>query len=252
LNEEQPVIIVGGYANYGHFMFEFLPKIVEGLRLFGNKYEFVVNDSITRWIDIANIISKQMIGTYPKFRIVPYDSCIKSNHFIVIESTRAEGLKYISSKENLNLIQEMSAKGVRSLKADSPKKIYLKRPDNVKWRKIANAEEVRAYWSRRGYSIIEMGKLSQRNQISILSNCTHIIVEAGADSMAPSLCQKGCKILELLPEGMVAGFGSATSQYALKHNYRRIYGKLTGENSGIYGIDHDYRINMTRFEEVSG
>jgi len=140
LNEEQPVIIVGGYANYGHFMFEFLPKIVEGLRLFGNKYEFVVNDSITRWIDIANIISKQMIGTYPKFRIVPYDSCIKSNHFIVIESTRAEGLKYISSKENLNLIQEMSAKGVRSLKADSPKKIYLKRPDNVKWRKIANAE----------------------------------------------------------------------------------------------------------------
>ena len=36
LNEEQPVIVVGGYANYGHFMFEFLPKIVEGLRLFGN------------------------------------------------------------------------------------------------------------------------------------------------------------------------------------------------------------------------
>ena len=43
----------------------------------------------------------------------------------------------------LNLIQEMSAKGVRSLKADSPKKIYLKRPDNVKWRKIVNADEVR-------------------------------------------------------------------------------------------------------------
>ena len=69
--------------------------------------------------------------------------------------------------------------------------------------------------------------------------------------MAPSLCQKGCKILELLPEGMLAGFGSATSQYALKHNYRRIYGKRTGENGGIYGIDHDYKINMTRFEEVS-
>ena len=250
-DEKEPIVIVGGYPNYGHFVFEFLPKIVEGLRLFGNKYEFVINDSITKWIDLANVIGQGMIGAYPRFRIIPYDSCITSNSFILIESTRAEGLKYISSKENLNLIQEKSAKGIEDIKKDSPGKVYLKRSNSVKWRKIINAEEVRNYWEKRGYVIVEMGKLTQREQVNILCNCTHIIIEAGADSMAPSLCKKGCRILELLPDGMVAGFGSATSQYALEHYYKRIYGKRTEINTGKYGIDYDYKIDITKFEEIS-
>ena len=29
--EEEPVIIIGGYPNYGHFVFEFLPKSLKGL-----------------------------------------------------------------------------------------------------------------------------------------------------------------------------------------------------------------------------
>ena len=49
--EEEPVIIIGGYPNYGHFVFEFLPKIVEGIKLFGNRYDFVINSSIAKWID---------------------------------------------------------------------------------------------------------------------------------------------------------------------------------------------------------
>ena len=85
---------------------------------------------------------------------------------------------------------------------------------------------------KRGYVVVEMGKLTQRKQIQILRRCTHIVVEAGADSMAPSLCPPGCKIIELIPEGMVAGFGSVSSQYALGHDYKRIYGKLDGQNAG--------------------
>ena len=69
LDEREPVVIVGGYPNYGH-MFGFLPKIIEGLKLFGNRYDFVINASVVKWIDLVNIISKAMIGEYPKFRIV--------------------------------------------------------------------------------------------------------------------------------------------------------------------------------------
>ena len=57
-------------SQHGHFMFEFLPKIIEGLKLFGNRYDFVINASVVKWIDLVNIISKAMIGEYPKFRIV--------------------------------------------------------------------------------------------------------------------------------------------------------------------------------------
>lgn len=250
LNESEPVVIVGGYPNYGHFMFEFLPKIIEGLKLFGNKYDFVINASVVKWIDLVNIISKGMIGEYPRFRIVPNDSCIKANNFITIESTRGDGLDIYSSKVNLKLIQKMSSAGLEKCKDNTPIKIYIRRPKNVRWRKIVNADDVRSFWEKRGYLIVEMGRLTQRKQIQILRRCTHIVVEAGADSMAPSLCPPGCKVIELIPEGMVAGFGSASSQYALGHDYKRIYGKLNGQNAGNHLIDHDYMVDMKTLREL--
>ena len=116
--EEEPVIIIGGYPNYGHFVFEFLPKIVEGIKLFGNRYDFVINSSIAKWIDLANAISQGMINALPRFRIIPYGACIKSDNFIAIESTRAEKLRYYNCRENLKLVQKIQAKELEIISVD--------------------------------------------------------------------------------------------------------------------------------------
>ena len=67
--------------------------------------------------------------------------------------------------------------------------------------------------------------------------------------MAPSLCREGCKILELLPEGMVAGFGSASTHFALGQSYRRVYGKKVGENKGDLSIDYNYFIDIEELDQ---
>ena len=107
-----------------------------------------------------------------------------------------------------------------------------------------NSKEVRSYFEANGFKVIEMGIISQRKQIALLGSCNQIIVESGADSMAPSFCPPGCRIIELMPQGMVAGFASSSTQFALNHNYSRVYGKKEVANEGNISIDHDYTINI--------
>ena len=249
VGEKEPVIIIGGCPNYGHFVFEFLPKIVEGIKLFGNRYVFVINSSIAKWIDLANAISQGMIKEIPRFRIVPYGACIKSDNFIVIESTRAERTKYYNCKHNLKLVQKNSAKGIGRYITKSATKLYLRRAEDVQWRKIVNADAVRDYYRKRNFSVVEIWKLSQREQIALLKDCSKIVIEAGADSMATSLCPEGCEILELLPEGLVCGFGSASTHFALGHKYKRVYGKKVEENNGNLSIDYNYLIDIEKLDQ---
>ena len=239
-HNRDPVVIVGGVANYGHFMFEFLPKIVEALSLFGTRYSFVVSERLARWLNLANLISYSLTRSLPRYIVVPDSSRIKISNCILIESTRARRLQYIYSRSNLCAIRNSAGNGM--LDADLPRKLYLRRSDNG-WRNISNSQSVRSLCESKGYVIIEMGKLRQRDQIRLLANCEEVVVEAGADSMAPSLCREGCSIIELMPKGMVAGFGSISSQFALGHKYTRIIGNKTDINYGRLPIDSDYNIS---------
>ena len=92
-----------------------------------------------------------------------------------------------------------------------------------------------------------MGKLSQRDQIALLKDCSNIVVE-GADSMAPSLCREGCKILELLRKVWLRGLAQ---RYTLRvrAKLQKIYGKKVGENKGDLSIDYNYFIDIEELDQ---
>jgi len=248
-NVDKPAVIVGGTNNYGHFIFEFLPKIVQSLVLFGTRYPLIVNESIKRWLDLANIISSSIIDELPTYLVVPDGSRLVVDDCILVESTRAvERDRFIWSDKILRVTRDSALKGRTTIHNTSPR-LYLCRPRDSH-RSIENREEIRRLCEQRGFSLVEMGKLSQAQQLDLLANCSCIIIEGGADSMAGSLCPQYCKIIDLLPEGMLGGFGSLSSHLALNQRYIRVYGRTTSVNKGRLQIDNDYMINLDLLNHV--
>ena len=243
------IIPIGGNSNYGHFVFEFIPKMVYAAKYINEENLYLFTESTRRWSDLARIVHKGITGKEINMAFIPDKSTYYAKDVALVESSYAQGLKYYSCFETWLTLSKVITHLFGDNKAN--KKLYLRRPNNKDtWRKIINAEEIREIAIKNNYQVIEMGKLSQEEQLVLLANCDNVIVEAGADSLAPSLCRTGANVIELIPKSMVAGFGSVSSHLALRQSYKRVIGQEGKTNRGHLEIDKDYLIDKVEFQKT--
>ena len=244
------VVVIGGNANYAHYLFEYLPKIISIATSFGTTSSvFLLNKSAEKWADLTYIIFNLLKLGRPKLFFVPSNpiSLFSAENPIFVESSHAIDSHYYIDFDIIKSINSVG-KDFRSASSNS-RKLYLAREktDNT-WRNLINSDQIRRLFMSNGFQIVFMSRLSQIEQIKLLSTSSHIVVEAGADSFATIFAPPSCNILELLPANFLNGFGPLTSHRVLSHNYCRIQGSLQKRNIGATSIDHDYFISISQIQ----
>ena len=244
LSKSNNFIPIGGNKNYGHFIFEFLPKVVWALSTIGSECNFIINKSCKKWIALIDILALIICKKIPNYSIIDDQkvkkySCLNP---IFIESSFAINSNYYSCFETLNVINRavINTYGNKYIQ----KKIYLSRKEGPNtWRQLENKLEIQSIFKKKGYEIMNLSELSQEDQLKLLANTSEIVVEGGADSYSTIFCPRGCKIIELIPNNFVNGFGPISMHVPLEQNYQRVEGKVKEYNRGKLLIDKNFEIS---------
>ena len=251
LTKSENYIAIGGHANYGHFLFEFLPKIIWALNTMGSDCNFIINKRSEKWLDLIDILSIILCKKIPNYTIIDQTKISKFTCLnpTFIESAFSTKGNFVTCFKTLNILNSAI---INKYQTESPqKKLYLAReskPTSV--RQLENKEEIRSIFQEKNYKVLNMSKFSQEEQLKILANASDIVVEAGADSLATIFCAPKCKITELIPENFVNICGPFSSHVPLKQNYRRLEGEVKKTATATLAIDNNFNISPELVKKI--
>lgn len=198
-------------ANFGHFIFEFLNRLVmfEQLGLL-NKLPVVIYDCLpSRWegfLELMGVSKEQLVrvpivGT-PAFRRVWLSS---SCHY-----RDSRGL-YRFWGEGLSWLRSRCFASIGGAKISDRRRVYISRGD-AEWRRVTNEDKVIDLLTAYGFEVPDMPKLSAHEQVELMSGAELIVSAAGA----------GCVMTHFAPESCIHIF------MALKGGQQGPYGGLAG------------------------
>lgn len=251
-NQYDKIVAIGGNSNFAHFLFEYMPKILTAASISGENTLFTCSKSIVKWLPIASFIVKKCFGY--NLKILPIDTksikSYKCKNPLVVESTFSVGASYFINHDALKLANSTVVEHFGGYDNGHNSKIYLMRVSNQNtWRNLSNKSEIRSFFKRNGFNLVQMANLPLLKQLQLMAHATHVVVEGGADSFITIFCPPGAKIIELLPLNFVNGFGPLTSSLCLSQKYTRISGKRLKTNLGATSIDNDYFIDITNMKK---
>ena len=247
----RPSFMIGGTQNYGHFIFEFLPKAVFALMHFGPEIDLYINTVCSKFFPLINYICRHMYGV--EANIIDYDvptrSYLSVEKVFFLESTFLRfPREYTQSVyfcfRTLRFINE-ALRACFPAPSEPDLLIYSPRGSDAKHRLLANSGEMRSLFKDNGFKIIDLGSLSQPEQITLMSRTKCLVTEAGAAGAIATLCPPGAHIIDLFPDNVVGGCASVTTTIPLKQKYTRLRGSLETSNTGIHLSDTDYLIPLS-------
>lgn len=232
--------------NYAHFLTEVLPRI----ELFCSREEYVnipliIDDQLHE--NILEAIAA-IVGSSRKVYLLPIGRAIRCDILLIMSATgyvpfaqRNSWLKnnrqgqfgYHALKqlrENPALATSQSERGFTS-----PERIYVQRYSTV--RKLVNAAEIEHILSQHGFALIDPGKLSFREQVSLFAHAKVIIGPTGAAMANAIFCQPGTEvgILMATHKHMIYKYWPAMLT-PLKINVSYLLGTIVANQSrGIHG-----------------
>ena len=244
LTKSENYIPIGGHGNYGHFLFEFLPKIIWALSTIGSDCNFIINKCSEKWLDLINILSIILCKKIPNYTIIDQTKITKFScpNPTFIESAFSTEGRFVTCFKTLNILNLAI---INKYQKQSPqKKLYLARENKpASVRQLENKEEIRSIFQEKDYKVLFMSEFSQEEQLKILANASDIVVEAGADSLATIFCPPKCKITELIPENFVNISGPFSSHVPLKQSYLRLEGEVKKMATSTLAINHNFIIS---------
>ena len=213
-----PHILLGGAANYYHWMLDYLPR----LGLIADRDDpLIVNDDLASFqhetLRILNIDTD---------RLVPVDKeqAIRCNALIV----PAIGCRFQHPHpQTLNWLRRMfEPQPVQN----GPKRLWLSRQD-ASTRRIVNEVELDAVLQKFGFAKIAPGALTVREQIALFAQAQMVAGPHGAAFTNLVFSPGGARVLEIMPgQHRQLGFYPPLSQ-ACGHTHRRMQAHRLGSDS---------------------
>jgi hypothetical protein len=232
--------------NYAHFLTEVLPRI----ELFCSQEEYaniplIIDDQLHE--NILEAIAT-IVGSSRKVYLLPIGRAIRCETLLIVSATGYvpfdQRNSWIKSKRQGNFsahaLQQLKAipalASTQSVKYLPPlERIYIQRESSV--RKLVNAAEIEDILSQHGFALIDPGKLSFREQVSLFANAKVIIGPTGAAMANAIFCQPGTEvgILMATHKHMIYKYWPAMLT-PLKINVSYLLGTIVGNQSrGIHG-----------------
>ena len=196
----------GGNANYFHWLFDVLPriKILENSINLNEIDFFLFPDLKEKFqietLDLLNIPKSKRISSI-EFRHIKCDNLLAVDHPYVIKNDPTIEIQNIPDWILSYLRKIFLENFKRNNIKETPKKIYIDRKDaksnHAHLRKIINEDEVKNFFTKNGFSIVTLSKLSFLDQINLFNNATHIAGLHGAGFSNCIFCKKEIFVLEI-------------------------------------------------------
>lgn len=189
--------------NYAHFITEVLPRI----NLFCSREEYadiplIIDDQLHE--NILEAIAT-IVGSSRKVYLLPIGRSICCKTLLIISATGYVPFGQRNSRLSNTLQGQFSYHALKHLRESPalattipnnnltyPEKIFVKRDSMV--RKLINTKEIVDMLRRHGFNVVDPGKLSFQEQVSIFSHAKVIIGATGAAMANAVFCKPGTEI----------------------------------------------------------
>jgi len=232
---EEECLFFGGPVdnppNFGHFMFEFLPRLAvfDFCGLLG-KFPVAVYDHFPeRWLDFLELLGvprsriiKIPARESPAFRKVWVSSACNYRDRNAVTRTWPAGLYWLRERMLKSVLPNIRDK----------KLIYIGR-QNVTWRRITNEPELIAFLEGYGFDCSPMESLSPRAQIACISRAAVVVAAEGAGTILTQFAPHHCIIILLSPRAIGGLWGGRGAAMTLGQTYKWIQCSEQSEQSEL-------------------
>lgn len=195
-----PSYTLPGAANFGHFIFEYLNRLVIFDALGLMHLPFVVYDCLPKryleWLKLFGV---------RKFIFIPPSGSAAFRKLWVSSAPHyrgADGDFRIWSR-GLYALREMAWK-LLHVKQSAGRRIYIGRED-AEWRKLINEDAVKAELAQHGFELPHLALLSPADQITIMRDAELVVAAAGAGTILTHFAPDHCVVIPLYSD---ANFGT--------------------------------------------
>ena len=252
VEEVDEAFLVGGNGNFGHFVFENLPKAYRFTTENNRDATILVDDSVPeRFYDFFKLIGlgknpikkiKKNIN-YKVKKLSVVGCCAHRHPKNSVVSCDIDTFKYMRA-HILNAVRELITK-------KSPIKNYFITRNGEKWRRLDNISDVKDVLNKEiSYFEFFPHKLSVPEQIDIAFNSDLGIQVAGGSSPLSIFAKRGSTQVEIIAPGQIGDWGVMVWCALFGVFYKRVEGeyKETSVNYGSNPIDRDFYLNPDRMK----
>jgi len=230
---DRECFFLGMAENFGHCVFEFLPRLymrhVRGL----DHLPLAVWDHVpARFLQLLSCIDGAITGARGVIHTGP--AVFGRTHIATTLMGRDDDGGLFIAPEALTWLRERTW----CMASEKPtRRIYARR--TAKHRNIVNANEVERVLTRAGFETVDLAKLPVVEQIRIASMAETLVVPVGPDAEI-GLWARG-KVIELAPPGIQGPFGPMLFCHTMGLPYARVVGMEAPDQKGR---DADYSIDL--------
>lgn len=255
---DQECVYLGGAKNFGHFVFQYLLRLV-GLNWLPATRELplAVYDGLpARYLEFLDLLG------YPASRriVISPDTATRFAKLWLVSSPifRRGGGKAQVWPEAVWGLRQAVAGFAKPLHAGRSR-IYVPR-GNAAWRRLVNERSIVEALQAQGFQSVELENMPAVEQIRILSNAEIVVAVGGAASVITLFAPSDCAVIELTPPEIVGSFGSVAFSDVLGQPFARVVGRaLSAEESVAAGlpaplstnvIDKDFQIDAETLQAL--
>lgn len=242
-----------GGANFGHFIFEYLNRLVifDALGLL-DTLPVVVYDCLPErylgWLKLFGVreIIKIPVMTAPAFKTVWVSSAC---HYRGTDGT------FRMWDEGLHWLRGMARKARCGSDLAAKTRLYMGR-EHSGWRNIVNEAEVKSLLNMYNFKFPDLQTFSPEIQLDIISGSAIVVAAAGAGTVLTHFAPEHCVVINVCPHPQVGTgpWGGLGASLFLRQIYDRLDGELvnpTTSNLNVAGIDEraDYKVDVGLLEQ---
>lgn len=197
--------------NFGHFLVDMFPKAWLTSRLLTQRhFNYIVHDT-----SVLSVVREAFaqIGINPHAISVTDNTPVSCDAAIVIDGLSAHGVY-----QSPVCVQALTDLGERI--APSPyQKIFVSR--DAQLRPLVNQEAAEAVMRDRGFAIVDPGRMSLPEQISLFKGASTVVGPLGAALTNIAFCPRGSRVVALTAQSFPDTFFWFISQHR-GHDYREV------------------------------
>ncbi len=236
-----------GSANFGHFVFEYLNRLVIFEQLGLMDLPFVVYNTLpARYLEWLKLFGVR------KFIMIPPSGSAAFRKIWVSSAPHYRGADgdFRIWARGLYALREWAWRTIPVKQVNAGRRIYIGREDAA-WRQLINEDAVKAELAKHGFEFPQLALLSPADQISIMRDAELVVAAAGAGTILTHFAPDHCTVIVLYPDpnmgtGPWGGLGAAC---VFGQTYERVNGtpvwRLDRQDNG-HGADEraDFTVDI--------
>lgn len=245
-----PAIGFVGSVNFGHFLFEFLPRLypLTFSRALGELPVIVRRSMPQRFFEYLEIA-----GIKPsRFIFQEEDEALEVEHLWMtsIPFGRTTAGEMYFSPSALAYLRGLYTTPFRRPAAERRGRVYLDRT-GATFRRLVNEAEILPALKAKGFVTMDGMKLSAREQLEVIANAEAVFSQVGSSPTITMFAPQDARIVEMFPPNVAGLFVGIAYAALLGQPYHRIVGQRVQlpDNTRTEPLYGDYTVNAA---EVSG